>query len=184
MQPHSQQQPQRRIHGRTLILVAESHGHTHAVATAIASRMRTAGHVVDVRDANSGSQPAADDYDAIILGADAAVKRDRRVLGDYVANHRGRLHDIPTGLFLVCESDRGADPHHFVDAFETRLGMRARFAAVFSYGRLRTFSNLLRSLLVAVLHYIDGAVADRGAKELRALADAMMNEVAKSRARR
>jgi menaquinone-dependent protoporphyrinogen IX oxidase len=165
---------------RTLILVAESHGHSHAVATALASRMRTSGHHVDVRDA-SGGLPGASEYDAVILGADVAVKRDRRLLGDWVASHRQRLKDIPTGLFIVCGPDRGTDARHCVDSFETRLGMRARFAAVFSYGRLRPITVILRAVLLAALHRIDGAIVDRGAGELRALADSMMHELASSR---
>jgi len=174
-----QHQPARSL-TRTLILVAEPHGHSHAVATALASRMRTAGHHVDVRDANGGL-PGANEYDAVILGADVAVKRDRRLLGEYVANHRQRLNDIPTGLFIVCRPDRTTDARHCLDSFETRLGMRARFAAVFSYGRLRPITVILRAVLLATLHHIDGTIIERGAAELRALADSMMNELAKSR---
>jgi menaquinone-dependent protoporphyrinogen IX oxidase len=180
MQRSSRHEPQPRSLPRTLILVAEPHGHSHAVATALASRMRTSGHQVDVRDANGGL-PGASDYDAVILGADVAAKRDRRLLGEYVASHRQRLKDIPTGLFLVCRPDRTTDARHCVDSFETRLGMRARFAAVFSYGRLRPITVILRAVLLATLHRIDGAIIDRGAAELRALADSMMNELASSR---
>ena len=180
MQPQSRHLHRNRSHAKTLILVAERNTSTHSIANAIASRMRAAGQSVDISDATSGVQPPADDYDAVILGAEATAHRDRRLLGEYIARHRARLQAIPTGLFLLCSSDR-RDPQRFVDAFETRVGMRATFAALFSYGRLRPVSGVFRGLLAAVLRYIDGSVADRGVKELTALADAMTNALTKSR---
>jgi hypothetical protein len=175
MQTQSREQQRSR---KTLILVAEPHGYPQAIARAIASRMRSAGHRVDISDAISGTHPPADDYDAVIIGAEATRPRDRRLLGDYVASHRGRLHDIPTGLFILCSSDR-RDPQRFVDAFETRVGLRARFAAVFSYGPVARANGLLRKVLLGALRVIDGSVADRGAKELAALADAMTGALTK-----
>src|SRR5262245_50199168 len=111
---------------KTLILVGEPHGYTQAIASAIALRMRKAGHRVDVTDAVGGSNPPPDDYDAVIIGAEATRKRDRRLIGEYIASHRARLQGIPTGLFILCSATR-SDPRHFIDAFETRVGWRARF---------------------------------------------------------
>jgi menaquinone-dependent protoporphyrinogen IX oxidase len=181
MQPLSREHRSRRSHRKTLILVAEPHGYTHAIARAIATRMRIAGQHVDVSDSVGGLNPPPDDYDAVILGAESARPRDRRVLGDYIASHRNRLQSIPTGLFILCGSGARMDPHRFVDAFETRVGLRARFAAVFSYGRMSRTSGLIRRILLASLRMLDGSVADRGVKELTALADAMTNELAKAR---
>src|SRR6476620_4529360 len=181
MQQLSHESSRSRSHRKTLILVAEPHGYTHAIARAIALRMRTAGQHVDVSDAVGGTNPPPDEYDAVILGADSARHRDRRVIGDYIANHRSRLQSIPTGLFILCNSGARTDPHRFVDAFETRVGLRARFAAVFSYGPVARGRSLIRRILLASLRVIDGGVADRGARELTALADAMTNELVKSR---
>ncbi len=180
MQQLSRESNRSRSHRKTLILVAEPHGYTHAIASAIALRMRTAGQHVDVSDAVGGENPP-DDYDAVILGADSARHRDRRVIGDYIASHRNRLQSIPTGLFILCNSGARTDPHRFVDAFETRVGLRARFAAVFSYGPLARGRSLIRRILLASLRVVDGSVADRGVTELTALADAMTNELVKSR---
>lgn len=179
MQPLAHDSNRFRASGKTLIVVAEPHGYTHAIARAIALRMRTAGHRVDVTDAASGINPAPDDYDAVILGAEASRHRDRRVIGDYISSHRTGLQDRPTGLFILCNS---TDPSRLIDAFETRVGWRARFAAAFSYGALGRTSGMLRKFLLAALRLIDGSVADRGVKELTALADAMANELAKPRA--
>src|SRR5262245_40037461 len=117
MQPRSASQNLANTPGRTLILVAEQHGYTHAIARAIAQRMRKAGHRVDVSDAIGGATPVPDEYDAVILGAEATRNRDRRVISDYVVAHRSALQHIPTGLFLVCNSN---DTLRHIDAFETR----------------------------------------------------------------
>jgi menaquinone-dependent protoporphyrinogen IX oxidase len=165
---------------KTLILVAEQHGCTHAIARALALRMRKGGHRVDVTDAAGGSAPLPQEYDAVILGTEAGRNRDRRMIGDYVVTHRAALQHIPTGLFLVCNS---ADALRHIDAFETRVGWRARFAAAFSYGGVSPSIGFVRRVLLAILLRLEGAVAERGIKELTALSDAMMNELTKRRAR-
>jgi len=178
VQPIPREPNRLRAPGKTLIVVAEPHGYTHAIARAIALRMRNAGHRVDVSDAASGMNPPPDEYDAVILGAEASRHRDRRVIGDYISSHRIGLQDRPTGLFILCNSD---DPSRLIDAFETRVGWRARFAAAFSYGAVGRTSGMLRKILLAALRLLDGSVADRGIQELTALADAMANELAKPR---
>ena len=54
MEPFVHDSNRFRVSAKTLIVVAEPHGYTHAIARAIALRMRTAGHRVDVTDAASG----------------------------------------------------------------------------------------------------------------------------------
>lgn len=168
------------LHGRTLILVAEHHGYTHAIARALATRLRKAGHWVDVSDAEAGTLPSPDAYDAVILGAEARRHRDRRVIGDYIVMHRQALHQMPTGLFLLCDSSNAL---RHIDEFETRVGWRARFAAAFTYGSLGFVRGVMRSVLHAFLRHIEGSVADRGVKELTALADAMLGDLGKPRRR-
>jgi menaquinone-dependent protoporphyrinogen IX oxidase len=167
-------------HGRTLIVVAEHHGYTHAIARALAVRMRKAGQWVDVSDADGGALPSPDGYDAVILGAEARRHRDRRIIGDYVVTHRSALHQMPTGLFLLCDS---ANALRHIDEFETRVGWRARFAAAFTHGSLGFARGLMRSVLHALLCHLEGSVADRGVKELTALADAMLTDLRKGRRR-
>ncbi len=167
-------------HGRTLILVAEHHGYTYAIARALAARMRKAGQWVDVRGAEGGTLPSPDGYDAVILGAEARRHRDRRVIADYIVMHRSTLHQMPTGLFLLCDSTNAL---RHIDEFETRVGWRARFAAAFTYGSLGFVRGMMRSILHAFLRHIEGSVADRGVKELTALADAMLGDLGKARRR-
>src|SRR5262249_49529143 len=140
MQPRPASQISSITRGKTLILVAEQHGYTHAIARALAQRMRNAGHRVDVSDAIGGATPVPDEYDAVILGAEASRNRDRRVIGDYVVAHRTALQHIPTGLFLVCNSP---DALYHIDAFETRVGWRARFAAAFCCGAIGPVAALI-----------------------------------------
>src|SRR5262245_54106937 len=118
---------------KTLILVAEPHGCTQAIARAMALRLRAAGHRVDVNDVVSATNSPPDGYDAVIVGAEPSRKRDRRIIGNYISRHRPWLQGIPTGLFIL--SSTRPNPREDVEAFETRVGWRAQFAAVFSYGR-------------------------------------------------
>src|SRR3954465_9495750 len=103
---------------RTLILVPEQHGYPHAIARAIAQRMRIANHRVDISDVARGATPPPDGYDAVIFGAEARRPRDRRLLGDYIAGHRSDLERIPTGLFLFCDwRTSKADPQIVIETF-------------------------------------------------------------------
>lgn len=168
--------------GKTLILVGEPHGHSHAIARAIGLRMRNSNHRVEVGDLATGANPSPSDYAAVIMGTEAARIRDRRALANFISLHRSALQSIPTGLFVVCNSrESRADPRAFIEAFETAVGWRAQFAAAFQGGPNGVMSGSLRRFLLACLRVIDGSVAARGVDELTALADAMANELARPR---
>ena len=109
-----------------------------------------------------------------------AIGKGFRVIADYIVMHRSTLHQMPTGLFLLCDSTNAL---RHIDDFETRVGWRARFAAAFTYGSLGFVRGMMRSILHAFLRHIEGSVADRGVKELTALADAMLGDLGKARRR-
>jgi menaquinone-dependent protoporphyrinogen IX oxidase len=160
---------------RVLIIVPESHGYPHAAARAIAQRIRSGHHRVDINDVEGSPPP--DEYDCVLLGAEANRQRDRRLVGDYIASNRHKLELKATGLFLLCSSRATrANPRSSVEMFETQVGWRARFAAAFLCDRIGLARGFVRQLLLSVLRTIDGAVTDRSAKELAALAEAVVRE--------
>ena len=182
MQPIQREPTRLRIPGKTLIVVAEPHGYTHAIASTIALRMRSGGHRVDVSDIHVARGLQPEDYDAVILGTEAGRRRDRHMICDYIASHRAPLQKVPTGLFVVCNSRTSrSDPQHFIESLEDRVGWRARFAAAFSFGAFGRTRYLVRRLLLASLRQIDGSIANRATRELVELADALTNELAKPR---
>ena len=164
---------------KTLIVSADPHGYTSTVAHAIAMRLRSLGHDVHFGDALVSRPPPPVDYDAVIFGTEHGERRDRRALGEYIARSREPLERLPTGLFVVMRRPP-RDPRQPIEAFETSVGWRAKFAAGIDCKRVGIGRTMMRKIMHFVLRHLEGAIAAENREEIHALVDAMEREVARS----
>lgn len=80
-----------------LITVASKHGSTREIAEAIAQEIRSAGHSVDLHDADGA--PAPQDYDAIVAGSAIYIGNWMGEAKAYVDRHHEQLAQRPVWLF-------------------------------------------------------------------------------------
>lgn len=165
-----------------LIVVARAHGHTATFAQALAARLRARGHEVEIGDALVGQLPPPADYDAVLLGTDAAFDADRRTIGAYIAANREGLAEIPTALFVVCRPDAAVDPRRVLMKLEVETGWRPLVAGTVVCGRAGRLRDVARRSLLALLRKIDDTLDPmHGAQlEITNLADSIHRELARA----
>lgn len=82
---------------RILVTVASRHGSTREIGSAIADRLRAAGH--DVHEKNPDDVESLQEYDGVVLGSAVYVGRLAASLRDLVARRAQELTALPTWLF-------------------------------------------------------------------------------------
>ncbi len=82
---------------RILVTVASRHGSTREIGSAVADRLRAAGHEVDQTDPEDVG--AVTGYDAVVLGSAVYVGRLAASLRDLVERQHGQLRARPVWLF-------------------------------------------------------------------------------------
>jgi menaquinone-dependent protoporphyrinogen oxidase len=82
---------------RILVTVASRHGGTREIGTAIAARLRDAGHEVHEVEPEDVTSVIA--YDAVVLGSAVYVGRLAAALRDLVERQHGQLRARPVWLF-------------------------------------------------------------------------------------
>lgn len=83
---------------RVLVLV-DRRRDTRLVATVLEVMLEARGLAVEVADAAHGPPPPAD-YDGIVIGVAAGVRRDRAVWS-YLASFATNLRELPAAVFVV-----------------------------------------------------------------------------------
>lgn len=85
------------------VLVAYGHAsRTEPIARALRSLLSQDGLVVELADADrSGTLPAPNDYDAVVIGISRRLWRHPPSIVRYLAQHREALADLPGFLFVV-----------------------------------------------------------------------------------
>lgn len=165
---------------RTLIVAADGNGFATTIAHAIGSRLRSLGHDVHFGDVLVGKPPPPLDYDAVIIGTEHGDHRHRRVLGDYIARYRELLERLPTGLFVVNRRRSHRDPRQPIEAFETSVGWRPKYAAGIDCAHVGIGRALLRRAIHLVLRRLDYSIAAASTDEIRALVGALERALAPS----
>lgn len=136
---------------RILIVYASSFGQTHAIADAIASRLRERGHTVEEADAGAAAPLAPpSDYDAIVIGSRIQYGKHAAAIVDYVRRHKGELANRPTSFFSVsmAAANGGADPNGYLERFTADAGWRAARAVAFAGGLpYRQYGRILRFVM-------------------------------------
>jgi menaquinone-dependent protoporphyrinogen IX oxidase len=165
---------------KTLIVSADVNGFATSIAHAIGSRLRSLGHDVHYGDALVGRPPPPVDYDAVIIGTEHGDRRHRRVLGDYIARYREPLERLPTGLFVVNKRrSANRDPRQPIEAFETSVGWRPKYAAGIECGHIGIVRSLLRRGVHLILRHLDYSIAAESNDEIRALVGALERSLAR-----
>lgn len=85
---------------RVLIVYANAR-RARPVAKALASLLSKDGLTVELADADCGTVPPVDDYDAVIIGTAQRFHRHPRSIVQYVARQGKALATMPGFLFLV-----------------------------------------------------------------------------------
>jgi menaquinone-dependent protoporphyrinogen oxidase len=118
---------------RTLIAYASKHGSTEEVARAIGTRLREAGHDVDIRDATIVSDVAP--YDAVIVGGSLYMGRWHADARKFLRRHGAALEGRPLAVFalgpLTTEEHQVADSHKQLNNALTHLDVHPWFVTVF-----------------------------------------------------
>ncbi|HEX7604905.1 MAG TPA: flavodoxin domain-containing protein [Polyangiaceae bacterium] len=106
-----------------LVAYATAHGSTEGIATAIAGRLLTAGHTVDIRAVDTVEY--LDHYDAVVLGSAVHNTAWLAPATAFVARHADELKRRPLWLFSVCSL---GETSSFFGPRASRLLRRARGA--------------------------------------------------------
>ena len=86
-----------------LILYASTHGHTRKVASCIAATLERDGVTVAQHDVRAGGpEPAALDFDAVLVGASIHVGHHQREVIEWAERNRTGLGMRPSAFFSVC----------------------------------------------------------------------------------
>lgn len=93
-----------------LVVYATREGHTAAVATHIAERLRAGGHAADVEDAGRLELPLElSPYDAIILAASIHVGRHEPEMIRFIRQNRAALERVPSAFLSVSAAEATAE---------------------------------------------------------------------------
>jgi menaquinone-dependent protoporphyrinogen oxidase len=123
-----------------LIVFASHHGMTRKIAGALADRLRTRGHVVDLAETTRGPYrlPPPGAYDAVVLGSRIEVGRHATALLGYIRDHREVLQQMPTAFFSVsmaaASPSASADPSGYLAATFEDLDWHPAHAVAFAGG--------------------------------------------------
>jgi menaquinone-dependent protoporphyrinogen oxidase len=138
---------------RILLVYATSHGQTRAIAEAIAGRLETNGHRVDVAAVGGEAPvPLASAYDAVVIGSRIQFGRHAQEIIDYVRAHRTALRVMPNAFFSVSMSAAGAapgsDPNGYIARFVAETGWQPRRQVALGGAlRYRRYNWLLRFVM-------------------------------------
>jgi hypothetical protein len=84
-----------------VLLVYSNARHTESIAHQLGAFLTFDGLVVDFADADTGSLPPPEDYDAVVIGISPRFLGPPRVITHYIEEHRHALRALPNFLFLV-----------------------------------------------------------------------------------
>ena len=118
---------------RILIVYATSHGHTRAIAEALATRLRSGRHIVELADAGANPVPPIG-YNIVILGSRVEFGRHAPSSIGYIETHRALLQALPTAFFSVNNAAATAhdvDPLGYLERLFTTTKWRPRHAIAF-----------------------------------------------------
>jgi menaquinone-dependent protoporphyrinogen oxidase len=133
-----------------LIAYASNHGHTFAIADALARELRSLGLEVTTRNALDGDLPRPDGFDVVVLGSRIELGRHASAIVGYLQQYGAVLRTMPTAFFSVSmsASNGGADPNGYLDSTFARLGWRPTVTAAIAGGLpYRQYNWLLRFVM-------------------------------------
>jgi len=159
---------------RALIVVADPQGTTMTIAHALRDRLRRRGHAVDVSDVTTTAKPTA--YDAVIIGTQLGQRRDRRMIGEFIAAHREGLNNVASGLFMVGTSRDHMSRRH-LEAFSSAVSWQPQFAAALRSPERTLLRLALRAALIAMLRRVSGSNDITEPDDVSALADVITREL-------
>jgi menaquinone-dependent protoporphyrinogen IX oxidase len=151
-----------------------------SIAEALRDRLRVRGHLVDVGSASTPLKPPSE-YDAVIIGTELGIARDRRAIGDYISRHRERLDALASGLFVIARRRSHIARRH-VDAFASELSWHPKFAAALERDSTSRFRSMMRNGLIAMLERLTGSRNGSNTDDVSELADAIAGELQRNRA--
>jgi menaquinone-dependent protoporphyrinogen oxidase len=174
---------------RILLLFASTHGHTAKIAARIAAALEDDGATVDLHQLHGNkTQPAPQDYDAVILGASIHAGHHQRALVRWAERHHTALDQNPSAFFSVSltaaddnEEARAATRGYLDDFVETTgwtPDRSATFAGALQYREYDVATRVLMRLLMRRMDhptdasqdydYTDWDAVERWAHELAA----------------
>lgn len=134
-----------------LLAFASSHGQTRDIACALAARLESRGHAVELADATL-ALPGPAGFDAVILGSRVQNGRHAPSIERYARIHRLALAALPSAFFSVSMSaaqhGAGPDPNGYIERFFTLTGWRP--ACVTAFGGALKYTRygwLLRQVM-------------------------------------
>ena len=135
-------------HGRLLIVYATREQQTYLIADALAVRLRRHGFAVEIDDAATGTMPAPNDYDVVILGLPMTFGDESDLVATYIEKNRAALSGMPAALFTVSKSGtlRDHDPGGFLEQFLRSVAWQPHVAAAFAGGEPFPREGVLMSL--------------------------------------
>jgi menaquinone-dependent protoporphyrinogen oxidase len=156
---------------RISVLYASTHGHTAKIAARIAGVLEDDGATVDLRQLHGNrTQPAPQDYDAVILGASIHAGHHQRALVKWAERHHTALDLNPSAFFSVSltaaddtEEARVAT-RGYLDDFVEKTGWtpsrRATFAGALQYREYDVATRVVMRLLMRRMHHPTDASQD------------------------
>ena len=136
---------------RILLAFASSHGQTRDIASAMAARIESHGHTVELADAAAGL-PGPSGFDAVVLGSRIQYGRHAPAIEAYARAHRLALAALPSAFFSVSMSaaqhGAGPDPNGYLERFFTITGWRPACVTVFGGAlKYRQYGWVLRQVM-------------------------------------
>jgi len=140
---------------RILIVYGTTHGQTEKVARRVADRLRAAGHIVTLTDADELPRfLSARDFEAVAVGSSVTFGKHQRCVRRFVRAQCDALNQRPTAFFSVSGSAAGrtdaqwAEAQRCIDEFLRETGWRpqqvASVAGAMAYTK---YNPLLRWLI-------------------------------------
>lgn len=143
-----------------LIMYATVEGQTARIAERVATRLRHAGHTVDVHEARAGQLiPVAAGHDAVIVGASVHYGKHPAHFAALLRRQRGALAALPSAFFSVSLSagGPGAKPQaaeryvrRFLAQAQWQPAHTALFGGALQYSKYGRFKRQLVRLFVRV----------------------------------
>jgi menaquinone-dependent protoporphyrinogen oxidase len=111
---------------KILVAVASRHGSTHEIAEALARKLGTAGHAIDVQSVEDGA--TVEGYDAVVIGSAVYMGNWLPPAVQFVDRHQAQLAAVPVWLFSSGPLGAGdprpkGEPAH-LDQLMERTGAR------------------------------------------------------------
>jgi menaquinone-dependent protoporphyrinogen oxidase len=125
-----------------LVLYGTSEGQTPKVTDTVVDALAGRGHAVEAVDVESSSNITVGVFDAVVVGSSVRSGEHNEAVGDFVAESRGTLSEVPTAFFRISPSsavddeERRAEAAGYVDGFLEETGWAPDRVGVFG-GALR-----------------------------------------------